>query len=110
MPRNTTPSANDRQENGLPQAARAVVLYNKSTGAIFAIHYFGAADGVDLPEDDELEQVALSNAAKDGCDARTHKALHVDPTSLRRGVSYRVSIAKRTLAEVKARGKGPAKL
>ena len=87
-----------------------MVLYNKSTGAIFAIHYFGAADGIDLPEDDELERVALSNAAKDGCDARTHKALHVDPASLRRGASYRVSVTKRTLVEVKSRRKGPSKL
>jgi hypothetical protein len=94
----------------LPRAARALVLYNKSTGAVFAIHYFGAADGVDLPDEDELERVALANAARDGCNARTHKVLHVDPSLLRPGVSYRVSIAKRTLVEAKRRGKGPSKL
>lgn len=110
MPRESKPSAADPHENEPLQAATAVVLYNKRTGAIFGIHYFGAAAGVDLPGEDELERVALSQAAKDGCDARTHNALHVDPSSLRRGVSYRVSVAKKTLVEVKARVKGPRRL
>ena len=54
MPRKPRPSVTDPQQNGLLQAATAVVLYNKRTGVIFGIHYFGAADGVDLPDADEL--------------------------------------------------------
>ena len=110
MPNKSKPSVTDPQKNGLLQAATAVVLYNKRTGVIFGIHYFGAADGIALPDADELERVALSQAAKDGCDAGTHNTFHVDPSSLRPGVSYRVSVAKRTLVEVKVRKKGPRRL
>ena len=77
-----------------------MVLYNNGTGVIFGIHYFGGADGIHLPDAAELERVALSQAAKDGCDAGTHNAFHVDPSSLQPGVSHRVSVAKRTLVEV----------
>jgi hypothetical protein len=88
-------------EGGGPlQPAAAVILYNRRTGVIFSTHYFSATNDAKLPDKDELERVALEHAAKDGCEARTHKALHVDPAALKRGVGYRV--AKGVLAEVKA--------
>ena len=33
---------------------------------------------------------------------RLHKVLHVDPATVKRGVAYRVAVAKATLTEVKA--------
>ena len=88
-------------EGGGPlQPAVAVILYNHRTGVIFSTHYFSAVNDAKLPDKDELERVALEHAARDGCKASTHKALHVDPAALKRGVGYRV--AKGKLAEVKA--------
>ena len=92
------------------QPAAAVVLYHHRTGAIFSTHYFAAVAGAVLPERDELEKVALAHATGDGCDARTHKALHVDPATIKRGVGYRVAVAKVTLAEVKAKRQKPHSL
>ncbi len=92
------------------QPAAAVILYHHRTGAIFSTHYFAAIDGVSLPQRDELEKVALAHATRDGCDARTHKVLHVDPAAIRRGVAYRVAVARATLAEVKAKRPAPRSL
>jgi DNA topoisomerase IB len=78
----------------------AVVLYHGKTGAIFSTHYFSASAGAELPGKEELERIALSEAARDGCKATQHKALHVDPATLQRGVSYRVSIKKQVLKAV----------
>jgi hypothetical protein len=98
-------------EGGGPlQPATAVILYNRRTGVIFSTHYFSATSGAKLPDKDELEQIAVAHAAKDGCDARTHKALHVDPAALKRGVGYRVSVAKGVLAEVKAGRQRPRRV
>jgi len=44
----------------------------------------------------------MAHATRDGLDAKAHKLLHVDPTMLKRGVGYRIAVAKATLAEVKA--------
>jgi hypothetical protein len=82
------------------QPAAAVILYNRRTGVIFSTHYFSATNDAKLPNKDELERVALQHAAKDGCEASMHTALHVDPTALKRGVGYRV--AKGVLTEIKA--------
>ena len=90
------------QGSGPLQPAAAVILYHHRTGAIFSTHYFAAVEGVKLPERDELARVALAHATQDGCDAKTHKVLHVDPATVKRGVGYRVAVAKATLAEVKA--------
>jgi hypothetical protein len=87
-----------------------VVIYHHRTGAIFSTHYFAAVPGVTLPERDELEKVALAHATRDGCDARTHKVLHVDPATIKRGVGYKVSVAKAMLAEVKAKRQAPRSL
>lgn len=95
-----TPEAS-LQGSGPLQPAAAVILYHHRTGAIFSTHYFGAVEGVELPERDELERVAVAHATRDGCDAKTYKVLHVDPATIKRGVGYRVSVAKATLAEVK---------
>jgi hypothetical protein len=46
-----------------------------------------------------LQRIALEQAIKDGCEAHTHKALHVDPAQVKRRVGYRV--VKGVLAEVK---------
>ena len=64
-------------------------------------HFFSAAPGAELPPQDELERVAYAYAEKDGCNVRQHKALHVDPATLKPGTGYRVSVAKRTLVELK---------
>jgi hypothetical protein len=88
------------------ESATAVVLYHRRTGAIFATHHFAAADGANLPDDNEPERIARSLATKDGCDAKAHKALRVDPALLKRGIRYRVSVAKPALVEVKTRRKG----
>lgn len=90
------------QGSGPLQPAAAVILYHHRTGAIFGTHYFAAVEGVKLPERDELARVALAHATQDGCDAKTHKVLHVDPATVKRGVAYRVAVAKATLTEVKA--------
>ena len=89
------------QGSGPLQPAAAVLLYHHRTGAIFSTHYFAAVAGVKLPERDELERVALAHASRDGCDTKSHKVLHVDPATIKRGVGYRVAVAKATLAEVK---------
>ena len=44
----------------------------------------------------------MAHATRDGFDVKAHKLLHVDPTMLKRGVGYRIAVAKATLAEVKA--------
>jgi hypothetical protein len=90
------------QGSGPLQPAAAVILYNHRTGAIFSTHYFAAVEGVKLPERDELERVTLAHATRDGCDAKTHKMLHVDPATIKRSVGYRVSVAKAALVAVKA--------
>lgn len=92
------------------QPAAAVILYHQRTGAIFSTHYFAAVPGVTLPERDELEKVALAHATRDGCDTPTHKMLHVDPATIKRGVGYKVAVAKGTLAEVKAKRQRPHSL
>ena len=97
-------------ETGPLQPAAAVILYHHRTGAIFSTHYFAAVLGATLPARDELEKVALAHATRDGCDSRTHKVLHVDPATLKRGVGYRVAVAKATLAEVKAKRQAPRRL
>jgi len=102
MARNSKASGSLLEGGGPLQPATAVILYNRRTGVIFTTHYFSATHNAKLPEKAELERVALAHATKDGCDAGTHKALHVDPATLKRGVGYRVSIAKGVLAEVKA--------
>jgi hypothetical protein len=104
------PSAGGSQGGSALQPATAVILYNRRTGAIFSTHYFSATEGATLPDKDELEQLALAHAVKDGCDAKGHKAIHVDPAALKRGTVYRVSIAKGVLAEVKAGRQRPRSL
>jgi hypothetical protein len=94
------PSMSPLEGGGPLQPAAAVILYNHRTGVIFSTHYFSTVDDAQLPDKDELERVALEHAAKDGCKVSTHKALHVDPAALKRGVGYRV--AKGKLTEVKA--------
>ena len=86
------------------QPEAAVILYNTRTGMISHTHYFSAANGGKLPEKEELERVAYAHAEKDGCSIRTHKAMHIDPTTLKRGMGYRVVVRKRApvLVEVKA--------
>jgi hypothetical protein len=85
------------------QPETAVILYNQRTGVISHTHFFSAANGGTLPGKEELERVAYAHAEKDGCNIRTHKAIHVDPATLTRGLSYRVSVKKRApvLVEVK---------
>jgi hypothetical protein len=68
-------------------------------------HFFSIAPGAELPPRDELERVAYAYAEKDGCNVRQHRALHVDPATLKPGTGYRVSVAKRTLVELKPRRK-----
>lgn len=97
-----TSATPDLQGSGPLQPAVAVILYHHRTGAIFSTHYFAAVEGVKLPERDELERVALAHATRDGCDAKAHKVLHVDPTTVKRGVGYRVAVGKGRLIEVKA--------
>src|SRR5258708_38951392 len=110
MGRKSKSSATMLEGGGPLQPATAVILYNRRTGVIFSTHYFSATSDAKLPDKEELERVALTHATKDGCDARTHKALHVDPAMLTRGVGYRVSIAKGLLAEVKAGTRRPRSL
>jgi hypothetical protein len=85
------------------EPAAAVILYHGKTGAIFSTHYFSASAGAELPDKAELERIALREAVRDGCKAAQHKALHVDPAKLQRGVSYRVSVKKRALAVAQKR-------
>ena len=82
------------------EPAAAIVIYNRQTGLIFGTHYFAVEPGAELPDSKELERLALEQAGRDGCDARKHKVLHVDPVSLKEGCSYRVS-AKGVLVENK---------
>jgi hypothetical protein len=110
MARKSKAPASLPQGHGPLQPATAIILYNRRTGVIFSTHYFSAGNGAKLPDKDELERVALARATKDGCDARTHKALHVDPVTLKRGVGYCVSIAKGVLAEVKPGRQRPRSL
>jgi hypothetical protein len=98
------------QDGGPLQPAAAVILYHQRTGTIFSTHFFGAVEGVKLPAKDELEKVALAHATRDGCDAKTHKVLHVDPATIKRGVKYRVAVAKAALAEVKPGRQRPRSL
>jgi hypothetical protein len=84
-----------------PQAA--VFIYHQRTGVLSHTHFFSAAPGAGLPPRDELERVAFAYAEKDGCKVRQHKALHVDPATLKPGTGYRVSVAKRALVELKPR-------
>jgi hypothetical protein len=86
-----------------PQAA--VFLYHQRTGVLSHTHFFSAAPGAELPPRDELERVAYAYAEKDGCNVRQHKALHVDPATLKPGTGYRVSVAKGTLVELKPKRK-----
>jgi hypothetical protein len=88
-------------EGGMLQPGAAVILYDHRTGAIFSTHYFSAVNDAELPDKGELERVAQEQAAKDGCKLSTHKALHVSPAELKRGVGYRV--AKGRLTEIRAR-------
>ena len=85
------------------EPAAAVVVYNGRTGAIFGSHLFSAVDGVALPERAELDRIALAHAARDGCDVRRHKVLHVDPTALRPGCHYAVSVKARKPSLVERR-------
>ena len=96
----TEPSTSMTPLEAALQPAAAVILYNHRTGVIFSTHYFGVVNGAELPDKDELERVALEQATKDGCKLSTHKALHVDPATLKRGVGYRV--AKGKLTQVRA--------
>ena len=89
------------------QPAAVVILYHQRTGTISHTHFFSAANGAQLPDKRELERIACAHAEKDGCNVRLHKALHVDPATLKRGTAYRVSANKRVLAEVKARRQRP---
>lgn len=84
------------------QPEAAVILYHQRTGAIAHTHFFSAANGARLPDKEEFERVAYAHAEKDGCNVRMHRALHVDPATLKRGTGYRVSLARRALVEVKA--------
>lgn len=92
------------------EPAATLVIYNSKTGAIFGSHSFSAADGATLPERAELDRIALAHAARDGCDVRRHKVLHVDPTALRPGCHYAVSVKARkpSLVERRQRKKGAA--
>jgi hypothetical protein len=91
------------EAGGPSQPQSTVILHNRRTGAIFSTHYFSAAPGATLPDKEELKRVALAHAAKDGCDTGTHKALHLDPAALERGIAYRVSPPKGVLTAVKTR-------
>jgi hypothetical protein len=82
------------------EPAAAVILYHGKTGAIFSTHYFSAGAGAELPAKDELERIAVAAAARDGCKTARHLALHIDPAELQRGVHYRISLKKGTLARV----------
>src|SRR5690242_18182241 len=97
-PSDSPPTARDR----MLQAQAAVVLYHQRTGVLFHTHFFSAVPGVELPPRDELERLAYAHAERDGCNVRQHKALHVDPATLKPGTGYRVSVAKRALVELKA--------
>ena len=101
------PSHPARSSNGgrVLQPQTAVFLYHKRTGVISHTHFFSAAAGAELPPQDELERVAYAHAEKDGCNVRQHKALHVDPATLKPGTGYRVSVTKRILVELKPRRK-----
>lgn len=83
------------------QPETVVILYDERTGVISHTHFFSAANGGTLPGTEELERVAYAHAEKDGFTIRTHKAIHVDPATLKRGMSYRVSVKKGVLVEVK---------
>ena len=50
---------------------------------------------------ERLVELQYAYAEKDGCNVRQHKALHVDPATLKPGTGYRVSVAKRTFVELK---------
>ena len=92
------------------QPETVVILYHQRTGVISHTHFFSVANGGKLPGREELERVALAHAEKDGCDIKVHKAIHVDPTMLKRGTAYRVAVGKRSagLVEVKAAAKKSA--
>jgi hypothetical protein len=92
------------------EPAAAVVVYDGKTGAIFGSHLFSVAEGAELPERGELDRIALAHAARDGCDVRRHKVLHVDPTTLKPGCHYAVSMkaTKATLVEQPQRRKRAA--
>ena len=94
------------------EPAAAVVIYDGRTGAIFGSHLFSAAEGATLPERAELNRIALAHAARDGCDVRRHKVLHIDPAALRPGCHYAVSVKTRkaTLVERRQRKKAAAAL
>jgi hypothetical protein len=82
-----------------PQAV--VVLYHQRTGAIAHTHYFAAAGDAALPQRDELERVAFAHAERDGHKVAMHKAMHVDPATLKPGTGYGVSVAKQALVQLK---------
>jgi hypothetical protein len=102
------PPASEVVKTLQPQAV--VFLYNARTGAIAHSHFFSAVPGESLPDREELERVAYAQAEQDGCNIRAHKALHVDPNMLKRGMGYRIDIKKRApaLVEVKP-GRQPPK-
>ena len=104
----TRQSASDLPKPLQPETA--VILYNERTGVISHMHFFSAANGGSLPDRQELERVAYAHAEKDGCNVRSHKAIHVAPATLKRGMSYRVSVKKRVLVAVKARRQRPQSL
>lgn len=87
---------------GMVEPVAAVVIHDRETGAIFATHHFGVADGAELPDREELERLALETAAGDGCEVARHAVLYVEPKALRRGVAYRVE--GEALVEIEAKG------
>ena len=69
----------------------AMLVYRRDTGAIVATHYFGTAQGGELPDEKELRVAALANAVEEGLGKKRALAvLPVDPARLERGVAYRV--------------------
>jgi hypothetical protein len=94
------------------QPEAAVIIYHQRTGTIAHAHFFSAAGGGKLPGKEELERVAYATAENDGCDMRMHAAMHVDPTALKPGTGYRVSIKDRAsvLVAVKAGRNRPQSL
>jgi len=86
------------------EPAYSVAVYDAKTGDVLLIHHFGAMPGIELPQSEQLHEIALSHAArryKRGPESM--QVLKVDVSAIERRRTYRVSLPDQVLVAAPAR-------
>ena len=90
----------DSNSTGSIEPQTSIVVYRKETGEIVSTHHFGATRGVELPEQAELERIALAHVQSDHEDLTELATVAVSSHEVRVRTPLIVSVEDRRIIAV----------